>query len=245
MTDPRYFESIKDQPCFSRRDVLRSFRNAGYALSDASFYKQFAAMVNAGELARVGSGLYCFPDNGVAPYDHEYSALALETAALIQEQYPLVDFSIMELIQLNDFVNHQFAHNVLFLSVETDAMESVFELLKGRYWGKVFIAPTPEVYHRYWSDNMIVINKLTTEAPKEHETAWHTRLEKLLVDIVADPLLLASVSEGEYPAIYENAFSMHIVDESCLFRYAARRTIDKKIKELIREKTNITLRTGR
>jgi hypothetical protein len=73
----------------------------------------------------------------------------------------------------------------------------------------------------------------------------YTRLEKLLVDVVADPLLLDSVSESEYPTIYEDAFSMYVVDESCLFRYAARRAVDKKIKKLIREKTNITLRTKR
>ena len=123
-------------------------------------------MVRDGDLARVGNGLYCFPGNNARPYDHEYSGLAVEVASLIQEQYPLVDFSIMELIQLNDFVNHQLAHNVLFLSVESDVIEFVFDMLKDQYFGKVFINPTLEMYHQYWSDNMIVINKLTTEAPK-------------------------------------------------------------------------------
>ena len=53
----------------------------------------------------------------------------MEVASLIQEQFPLLDFSIMELIQLNDFVNHQIAHNVLFLSVEVDMIEFVFDSL--------------------------------------------------------------------------------------------------------------------
>lgn len=53
-------------------------------------------------------------------------------------------------------------------------------------------------------------------------------LEKLLVDVVADPLLLDSVSESEYPTIYEDAFSKYVVDESCLFQYAARRAVDKE-----------------
>ena len=74
---------------------------------------------------------------------------------------------------------------------------------------------------------------------------WHTRLEKMLVDVVADSLLSDTISESEYPNIYEEAFSMFVVDASCLFRYAARRAVDKKIKELIKEKTNITLRTKR
>lgn len=50
----------------------------------------------------------------------------------------------------------------------------------------------------------------------------------MLVDVVANPLLLDSVSESEYPTIYEDAFSMYVVDESCLFQYAARRAVDKK-----------------
>ncbi len=245
MINSRYFEGVKVQNCFTRQQVLQSFRNAGYQLSDSSFYKKFASMVKAGDLARVGNGLYCFPDNKARPYDHEYSDRAAEAASLIQEQYPLVDFSVMELIQLNDFVNHQLAHNILFVSVESDAIEFVFDTLKDRYFGKVFIHPTPEMYHQYWSDNMIVINKLTTEAPKSSGIPWHTRLEKLLVDVVADPLLRDSVAESEYPTIFEDAFSMYMIDESCLFRYAARRAVDKKIKELISEKTNITLRTKR
>ena len=245
MNDLRYFEGVKNQKSFTSRQVLQSFRNAGYKLSDSSFYKKFASMVKDGDLARVGNGLYCFPDKKARPYDHEYSDLAVEAASLIQEQYPLVDFSVMELIQLNDFVNHQLAHNVLFVSVESDAMDFVFDTLKDRYFGKVFIHPTPEIYQRYWSDNMIVINKLTTEAPKSDGIPWHTRLEKLLVDAVADPLLRDSVSESEFPTIFEDAFSMYVIDESCLFRYAARRAVDKKIKELISGKTNITLRTKR
>lgn len=245
MTGARYFDCIKNKKSFSRQEVLQSFRKAGFELSDASFYKKFAAMVKEGEFVRVGHGVYCFPEGNTRLYEHEYSELTKEVASLIQRQYPLLDFSIMELIQLNDFVNHQISHNVLFLSVEEDAMEFVFNSLKEQYFGKAFIHPTLEMFHRYWSDNMIVVNKLVTEAPKSTIISWHTRLEKLLVDIVADPLLLDSLSESEYPGIYEDAFSMYVVDESCMFRYAARRTVDKKIKKLIREKTNITLRTKR
>ena len=202
-------------------------------------------MVKDGDLARVGSGLYCLPNNNAKPYEHEYSNLAIEIASLMQAQYPLVDFNILELVQLNNFVNHQLAHNILFLSVESDVIEFVFSMLRNQYFGRVLISPTPEMYHQYWSDNMIVVNKLTTEAPKGLEIPWHTRLEKLLVDVIADPLLIDSISESEYPTIYEDAFSMYVVDESCLFRYANRRAVDIKIKKLIEEKTNITLLTKR
>jgi len=153
-----------------------------------------------------------------------------------------LEFSILELIQLNEFMIHQIAHNVLFLYVESAIMDFIFDTMKDFYHGKVLINPTLEIYDRYWSDNVIIISRLITEAPKSPIISWHTRLEKLLVDIVSDSLILASISESEYPHIYEDAFSMYVVDESCLFRYAKRRNSDKKIRKLIEENTNIELR---
>ena len=128
---------------------------------------------------------------------------------------------------MNDFVNHQIAHNTLFVAVEADIMGFVFDTLKEKYPGKVLINPTAEIYHQYWSDDMIVIVKLKTEAPKGMVETWHTKLEKLLVDIVSEQLISESISKSEYPNIYEDALARYIVDESCLFRYAKRRGIDK------------------
>lgn len=117
-------------------------------------------------------------------YRHEYSEEACAAARAIREAFPAVEFTIFELVQLNEFVNHQLAHNVLFLSVEDDIIDFVFDLLKEQFPGKVLLDPTPELYHQYWYDGMIVLNKLVTEAPRGNEEAWHTRLEKMLVDLV-------------------------------------------------------------
>ena len=57
------------------------------------------------------------------------------------------------------------------------------------------------------------------------------------------PLLQESVSESEYVAIFDGAFTRYVIDESCLFRYAKRRAADIKIKRFIKEKTTRTLRT--
>ena len=148
-----------------------------------------------------------------------------------------------EKIQINIKVKNSKIINVLFLSVEDDIIDFVFDLLKEQVPGKVLLDPTPELYHQYWYDGMIVLNKLVTEAPRGNEEAWHTRLEKMLVDLVSDPLLQEVISKSEYPAIFEGAFSGYVIDESCLFRYAKRRAAEKRLRALIREKTNITLRT--
>ena len=243
MLEKRYYDGLLDVTRFTRKELLESFRMAGYMLSEASFYKKVEELVKSGQIIRVGRNVYSLPDDKRLTYEYKYSELAEEVAQEIVQQYPYVNFSIFEFVQLNDFVNHLIAHNVIFLSVEAEIMDFVFETLRDKYPGKVLINPTVEIYHQYWSDNMIVLGKLTTEAPKGQKASWHTRLEKMLVDIMAEPLLLASISRAEYPHIYEDAFDRYIIDENGLFRYASRRNVTKKIKELIIKETDIVLRT--
>lgn len=243
MLEKRYYDGLLDVTRFTRKELLESFRMAGYMLSEASFYKKVEELVKNGQIIRVGRNVYSLPDDKRLTYEYKYSELAEAVAQEIAQQYPYLNFSIFEFVQLNDFVNHLIAHNVIFLSVEAEIMDFVFETLRDKYPGKVLINPTVEIYHQYWSDNMIVLGKLTTEAPKGQKASWHTRLEKMLVDIMAEPLLLASISRAEYPHIYEDAFDRYIVDENGLFRYASRRKVTKKIKELIRKETDIVLRT--
>jgi hypothetical protein len=90
---------------------------------------------------------------------------------------------------------------------------------------------------------MIVIGRLVTGAPTGLDESWHMRIEKMLVDLMVELLLKESVSEGEYPTIYEDAFKKYVIDESCMFRYAKRRNADKRIRKFIKEQTTITLRT--
>ena len=223
MTDKKTSEDTSSQA------LLKSFREGGFELGNAAFCKKIESMIRECVLIRAGRNLYCIQQRDKRVYSHKYSELAVEIACLLKENYPLLDFSILELIQLNDFVNHQLAHNVLFLSVEADIMDFVFDTLKEQYPGKVLINPTPEIYHQYWSDNMIVIVKLTTEAPKGMVEAWHTKVEKLLVDVISEQLISEAVSVSEYPNIYEDTFARYIVNEGCMFRYAKRRGTEKKI----------------
>lgn len=242
MEKEHYFDVISHSAEFTRKELLESFRQGGYQLSEASFYKKVEDMVNSGEIIRIGRNRYSLPNGKQNVYSHKYSELAEEVAVYVGEMFPYLDFSIFELIQMNDFVNHLVAHNVIYLSVESDVMDFVFDSLKEKYPGKVLINPTVDIYHQYWSDNMIVIIKLTTEAPKGQKESWHTRLEKILVDIMSEPLLISTISEAEYPGIYMDAFKRYIVDRNSLIRYANRRKSIKRIWKLIHEKTDINLK---
>lgn len=116
------------------------------------------------------------------------------------------------------------AHNAFFVSVENDLGDFVFDTLKTIYPGKVLIYPDAEMYHRYWVEDIIVILRLPTEAPRGKRTAWET------------------CPSEEGASLFENMFGLYAVDESKLFRYARRRGVEKKLRSFIHEKTDIALR---
>jgi hypothetical protein len=80
---------------------------------------------------------------------------------------------------------------------ESDLGEFVFDKLKEKHPGKVLIYPSIEIYHQYWYDDMIVIQKLISESPMGNGEKWYTRIEKMLVDIFADDIQKESFSESD------------------------------------------------
>mgnify|MGYP006876759154 CR=1 FL=1 len=82
-----------------------------------------------------------------------------------------------------------------------------------------------------------------TEAPKGKKAAWHTSLEKMLVDMTAEKVIKTTFNEAEYPDVLEQAFRKYIIDESQMFRYAKRRHVKDDILKIIHSQTTIKLRT--
>lgn len=221
--------NIPHQENFSREDFIAAFERKNKNRTKASGRYRFQKLLSKGEIYRVGRNQYRMAEDSKSHYSYHYSELSLDIAKKIEALYPELDFRIFELVQLNEFVNHQIAHNVIFVFVESELGSYVFDSLKERYIGKILLNPSVETFHQYWSDNMIVIKKLVSESPKGEGAVWETRIEKMLVDLVADKLLLSSVSSGEYDGIFHQAFRDFYIDESQLFRYASRRNAKSKI----------------
>ncbi|WP_431309861.1 DUF6577 family protein, partial [Staphylococcus aureus] len=78
--------------------------------------------------------------------------------------HPYLDFRIFELVQLNEFVNHQIAHNIVFVSVEGELEADVFNTLWEKHKGSVLLKPDADELFRYMNEDMVVIIKLPTES---------------------------------------------------------------------------------
>lgn len=245
MTDISYLEQLSSKSSFNRTELHKAMESYGKNISEASFKKKLQELLKQQEIVRVGRNAYRIARDHVAHYQFNYSDLVVELSHIIKDNFPYLDYSIFELRQLNEFLNHQVAHNTVFLSVESDVISFVFETLKEFFNGRVLISPSKELFDQYWCDNMIVLNKRITETPKGIEESWHSRIEKVLVDIITDPIIQDSISESEFSNIFEDVFYRYIVDESCLFRYARRRGADKELKDFIINNTSVQLCTVR
>lgn len=228
---------------FSNRQYYDELVKNGYQKTYGTFRECFRRMVNAGIVLRVGRNAYCISDNTRTHYRHGYSDLASQVSERIKEHYPYLDYVIFETVQLNEFINHQIGRNTIFVFVEGDVIDFVFDGLKDIYPGKVMMTPSSTVFHQYRGEDTIVLMKLVSEAPKNQPDPWRESLEKLLVDVMAEQLIQETFSESEMANIYETAFKYYIIDESKMFRYARRRNIAEKVRTFIKDNTDVKLKT--
>lgn len=228
---------------FSKKELFSSFCEAGYQKSESSFLAYFQKLINEARVQRVGRNAYCAADTELVNYRYNYSRQASLLATAIKNRHPYLNFSIFEMFQLNEFVNHQIGRNTIFVFVDADVIDYVFDSLKTIYSGNILLKPTEENYHRYKTDDTVILCRRISEAPMGYDSEWSTCIEKLLVDIIAEPLIVSSYDSNETARIYESVFDKYIIDESRMFRYARRRNAEGKIRALIAEKTSIKLHT--
>lgn len=234
-------KSLYGIPAFKKDVLFDTITSNVGILSENTLEKYLKKYLKSGEIGRVGRNAYCIKGD-LRDYKYDYSDITAHTVKILSADFYDLDFRIFELYQLNRFVNHQIAHNVIFVYTEKELCIPVFERLKKESECNVLINPSIDDFFNYRQDDMIVIRNLLTESPKGKQDFWQTDLEKMLVDIFAEKLIKSMLSESEYPAVYETAFESYIVDESLMFRYARRRKCADKIKKFLKEETNVKLR---
>lgn len=228
------YNQLKDKEVFTRNDYLNAMKQTYSVASENAVTYSIRKNISDNVIIHIGRDQYSFADDKKI-YTHAYSNEAVSVAKIIQSEYNEAEFQIMELIQLNPFINHQIAHNSIFVFVENNLLDYVFGSIKNKYPGKVLIKPTLDNYYRYHSEDQIVILRLPSEAPKVSTCPWHSRLEKILVDVTVDKLLSNLISNSEYPELFRNAFSQYIIDRKAMYRYANRRGAKDKFNSILKQ----------
>lgn len=215
--------------------------NAGYADSSVSWL--LSELKKENKVASVGRGTYIriTGESRKKEYAYEHLEVYLEIEQVVNRSFPLVEFQMWEMYQMNEFVNHLFGKNTIFVEVENMCEAPVFEVLHNKF-NDVLFRPDKDMYYRHRGNgDTVVVQKLISETPKP-VMGHSVTLEKLLVDLFSKKLTGKLISRSEYQGIYEEAFSRYSIDETKMFRYARRRHLGSEIRTFIKEETNVELK---
>ncbi len=230
----------------TRQDIFELVRESNPAFREGQMKRLLAYMIATSKIEHVGRNKYrkITEAANTVRYENHYSENAQIIISIMQKEFPLVEYRIWELSWLNEFVNHQLPRNYIFLEVEKDGCEFIFERIITEFEGKVLLRPNQDQILRYGVDNSIIIDRLISEAPKGTPEQFNLMLEKLIVDLFANKRLKAMLSLGDYPRALETIFTMYEVNQIKMFRYARRRNKEQELREFLKCKTNVDLKVG-
>lgn len=223
-------ELVKKQE-FSKQEYIDCFIES-YGMTVPQINYDLKKRIADGTVIKTGWGRYALPSDRKV-YQYSYSDISCEIAGTIAAEYYSLDFQITELKQLNSFANHQIAHNTIFVFVENDYVDFVFDTLWKKYPGKVMLKPKAEDYFRYHQDDEIVVLRLPSQSPKGIDAPWMSRLEKIIVDTYTDKLIEKIVPDSEKTAILETSFHDYVIDPGTMRHYARRKGTEKEIEEIL------------
>lgn len=215
---------------FSKQDFVREM-SSSYGLTSSQISYNLKKLLSLGIIVRSGWGQYSFSQKRI--YNYEYSMAAIDVVNKLCQEYETLNFQIFELRQLNEFINHQIAHNTIFVYIENDLVNFAFDTLWNMNPGKVLLKPNLEQYYRYKLENEIVVGRLPSETPKGYREPWKSRLEKIIVDVFTDKIVSNIVPEGEKEAILDGAFQEYLLDKGTMLRYAKRKGAERKMTKVL------------
>lgn len=211
----------------SSGDSIIKTLNKNYGISKPSIKSTITRLVQSGKLVRVGRGEYAVVSDKKQTFKVVVGEQEKDIFSLISSMFPFAKLCVYNGKTLSPLQHHLSVNKVTYIEVSKEAVESVFECLKGRGY-QVYISPNLEFINRYvdMTSNSVIVKPLITEAPVETiDGVCVPRLEKLLVDIRCD-------DDYEYLRGLETdnmllvAKSLYAINSSKMKRYGKRRGID-------------------
>ncbi|AGY54680.1 hypothetical protein BRDCF_p2053 [Bacteroidales bacterium CF] len=220
---------------FSRKELLSDFESRNQIKSPGNLSEQLNRLLKAGQLTRIERGVYKLAKDTGESFSVVCSEEMRQINRQIKKQFPFVNFCLWHASALMPYMHHIPNLNLLFVDVEREVAESIFNLLNTSNKKRVFLLPSSTDFERYISTNeAIIIRPLVSESPLQLLEGINTpTIEKVLVDIVGD-VEFSFLQGSEINYVYTSIFERHPVNKNKLLRYAARRGRKEEVEQLIK-----------
>lgn len=219
---------------FTRSELTDDLKNKNQIGSLGVLSEQLNRLLKSGRLIRIERGVYKLPDDAKRDFAVVCSEEMKKIDTRIKSQFPFVDYCLWLNSILMPYMHHIPNLNLMFVDVEREVAESVFNLLNSDSNKRIFLMPSLTDFERYISTNeAIIIRPLISESPLRLVEGINTpAIEKILVDMVGD-VEFAFLQGSEMSYVYTTIFENHSVNKNKLLRYATRRGRKEEVEQLL------------
>ena len=217
---------------FTRKELVSDFGSRNQIKSSGSLSEQLNRLLKTGQITRIERGLYRLSNDVRENFSVLCSEEMKQINQQIKTQFPFANYCLWSASTLMPYMHHIPNLNLLFVDVEREVAESVFNLLNSDSKKRVFLKPSRTDIERYISSNdVIIIRPLISESPLQMIEGINTpRIEKVLVDIVVD-VEFSFLQGSEINYVYTTIFEKHNVNKNKLLRYATRRGRKEEVEQ--------------
>ncbi|NCC99699.1 MAG: hypothetical protein EOL95_08395 [Bacteroidia bacterium] len=219
---------------FTRKELIANLKSEDQISSPGTFSEQLNRLLKSGQLLRIERGVYKLPDDARKDFSVVCSEGIKQINQQIKTQFPFVDYCLWSASTLMPYMHHIPNLKFIYVDVEREVAESVFNLLNTDSTLRVFLMPDQTDFDRYISgSDAIIIRPLISESPLQLVEGINTpAIEKVLVDIVGD-VEFSFLQGSEINYVYTTIFEKHNVNKNKLLRYATRRGRKEEVEQLI------------
>jgi hypothetical protein len=225
-------EAMVEGKPYSKIELLRLIQNCYPDLSSHSEAWVIYHLLKQGSCCKIGHGLYL---KNSALVSYQNPPLPSSIQSLIEQlkrRFPQTPVVAFESSCLNEWLNELIASSTPVIEVESSLLEDAYYALSAKSSYRILLKPTDKEMTHYRQGQFLILEPLTSRAPLNKEGTG-IRLEKLMVDLLADSFFSYFFSLGECPNIFQEITQRYIVDSGTLFTYAKRRHVEAELKALL------------
>ncbi len=148
-----------------------------------------------------------------------------DIGAMLEQQFPFLEFSCWSTAQINGYMHHLLAKFVTFIYVDKDLMSGVFEFLRDRRDMNVYLNPSTRKEREDFrmTEQTVVIRPTVTRSPGN---GYFAPIEKILVDLAVEVEKLPLMGNHEFTQMACRVATEARISMGALLHYASRRNME-------------------